>query len=249
MNANVTATMARGYEPFAPLLNTCAGTLHLCGAGPSLGETWQRIPEGADVLAVNSAIGFLLSHDRAPKWAMIWDASELCAQFAVPDTRVTYLIAARCHPFVFARLAKSKVVVWHAAGDHNIRDFLNARGVNEPLVMGGTAGVTRAIYLAAALGYRAIEIHGADSCYAEDGSTHIRGSLVPEKDMTVEMGGRGFRTTPEWCQQVEEIKLIYPLFTANGFTIQTHGDGFFQHAVAIMEKRFSTLQPLEGVPA
>jgi len=239
MNTNVQATLERGYRRFNEFLNSCLGRgrVHICGAGPSFRETWKEIPDGDDILAINSAIGYLIDQGRPPKWGMIWDASPLCEKFAVPHPDVTYLIGARCHPKVFERLKDCRVVAWHAGGDHNILEYLRERNIGEPLINGGTAGVTRSLYLAYALGYRDMHVHGADSSYSDDGQTHIRGSLVPEKDMQIYVGGKWFRTTPEWCAQVEEIKLIYPIFRmpALNATITCYGDGMFQHVVAIMK--------------
>jgi len=238
MNANVTATIERGYVRFNEYLNIELGRkVHLCGSGPSFRETWKEIPAGDDILAINSAIGFLIEHGRPPKYAMIWDAAEICEKFATPHPDVTYLIGARCHPKVFERLKGCKVVVWHAGGDHNILEYLREHGIEEPLVNGGTAGVTRSLYLAYAIGYREIHVHGADSSYSATGDTHIRGSLVPEKDMQIFVGGKWFRTTPEWCAQVEEIKLIYPIFgmPSMGAKVEVYGEGMFQHVVRIMK--------------
>lgn len=266
MNANVSATVERGYTRLNEYLDSQAGALHLCGAGPSLGYSWKDIPAGADVMAINSAIGYLIDNGLAPRWAMIWDASPLCEKFAVPHADTTYLIGARCHPSVFERLSGCRVIVWHAGGDHNIKEYLNARGINEPMVNGGTAGITRGLYLAYALGYRDMHLHGCDSCYSGD-ETHIRGSVVPEKDIRVFHGGKWFRTTPEWCAQIEEIKMIYPSFkNAMGANITAHGEGMMQHSIALMKsdeagalqnarlayeeyRKQSQSQQLEGVTA
>ena len=271
MNANVTATIERGYVRFNESLDSRLGErVHICGSGPSLRETWKEIPAGDHILAINSAIGYLIEQGRPPTWGMIWDAADICEKFAVPHPDVTYLIGARCHPKVFERLAGCKVIVWHAGGDHNIHKYLSERNIQEPLVNGGTAGVTRSLYLGYAIGYRDFYLHGADSSYSAEGDTHIRGSLVPEKDMQIFVGGRWFRTTPEWCAQVEEIKLIYPIFRMPSMqaNISCYGDGMFQHVVKIMKSDEKTAlevaratleqqmnharqapQPLEGAPA
>lgn len=227
MNANVTATLARGYESIKPHLDKYKGEMSICGAGPSLRQTYKELT--GDVMACNSAIGFLLDQGIVPKWAMIWDAHPICEKFAVPHPDVTYLIGARCHPGVFERLADCRVVVWYAAGDHNIAQYMEDNQICEPMVNGGSAAVTRGLYLAFALGYRKFHVHGADSSYSSDGMTHIRGSLVPEKDMKVWVNHRWFRTTPEWAAQVEEYKALYPYFRFLGADVVAHGDGMLQH--------------------
>jgi hypothetical protein len=174
---------------------------------------------------------------------MIWDASHLCEAFAVPHPDVTYLIGARCHPKVFERLAGCKVIVWHAGGDHNIADFLSQKNIAEPMINGGSAGVTRAMYLAVALGYKELNIYGADSSYDDSGATHISGSLVPEKDLMIWVGnGTGkklFRTTPEWCAQVNEFRDIYQMFRHPNFqiAITVHGFGMLPHMAMLMKMK------------
>ena len=269
MHANVDATIARGYVPFTGYLDSRKGAVHICGGGPSLAETWQDIPEGEDIFAINSAIGYLIRAGRAPRYAMIWDASEVCEAFAVPHPDVTYLIAARCHPKVFERLSDCRVVVWYAGGDHDIMDFMRERKIAEPAIFGGSAGVTRGLFVAYAMGWREIHLHGADSSFQQDDRTHVDGaSLVAEKRLPVHVCGRDFLTTPELCGQVEEIKLIYPMFTTAhmGASITAHGDGMLPHIVRYMAQNPleaaataieslidkatpKTLQPLEGVPA
>ena len=240
MNANVIATIERGYTPITEYLHKSSGSVSIVGSGPSIEETYKELDR--DILAINNAIKFLLAKGIVPKWAMIWDAAEICEQFAIPHPDITYLIGARCHPKVFERLKDCKVVVWHAGGDHNINDFLYERGIKEPMINGGSAGVTRAMYLAVGLGYRELHIYGGDSCYSDDGKTHVNGSLVPEKDMMISIGNNPplfFRTTPEWCAQVNEFRDIYSLFRHPmcNVSIKVHGEGMLPYMAQLMDAK------------
>ena len=252
MNANFFATLDRGYSPINPLLGASSGVCSVVGAGPSIEETHRELK--GDVLAINSAIGFLLNKGKTPKWGMIWDAAEICENFAVPHQEINYLIASRCHPSVFKRLEGSNVVVWHAAGDNNILELLQRPDViakqpcHEPLINGGTAGVTRAIFLATTLGYTDIHIYGADSCYSGD-RTHATGSLVTEKDVEVALGNDPpifFRTTPEWCAQVEEYRTIFTVLTCCGpnIKLEVHGRGMLRamHDILVAQLKFMGTQ-------
>ena len=241
MNGNILATIERGYTPINGLLGKYAGTVSLVGSGPSIRNTLHELT-GA-VIAINSAIGFLLDNGIVPQFAMLWDAADIVEQFAVPHPDITYLVAARCHPKVFERLKDCKVIVWYAGGDHNIYEFMSDRKMQEPMVNGGSAGITRGLYLAYALGFRDFHVFGADSSYSDEGQTHVRGSLVPEKDIMVSIGSQvphWFRTTPEWCAQVEEYRAIYALFTHRntGATMHAHGSGMLptMHAMLVEQK-------------
>ena len=243
MNDNFFATLERGYTPINELLGKFSGSCSVVGSGPSIAETHKELI--GDVIAINGAIGYLLGQGIVPKFAMIWDCDPICERFAIAHPEVTYLIASRVHPKVFEKLKDCKVRVWHAAGDLNIIDLMNRADViakqkgPEPLINGGTAGVTRAIYIAKILGYMDINIYGGDSSYSDEGKTHIQGSLVKEKDVVVSIGQDPafyFRTTPEWCCQVEEYRAIYAIQTCMaGATLKVHGYGMLKTMHDLLE--------------
>lgn len=238
-NANVDATMARGYTRLNEYLGAYSGTLSIVGAGPSLAATHKDL--SGDIMAVNSSIGYLLERGIVPKFGMIWDASALCEKFAIPHPEVTYLIALRCHPLVFQRLQGCKQINWHPAGDHNIADLLSLCGIMEPLVMGGSAGVTRGLYLGVALGYTNFHLYGADSSIGEDGATHVAGSVAQEKELPIWVAykngeKRRFRTTPEMAAQVDEYLIIHPQFSAMGIPIEIHGGGMMGYVHELLER-------------
>lgn len=253
MNGNVMDTVRRGYTRINEYLDQSKGWVAICGAAPSLRNRLEELKAlKVDILACNSAIGFLLEHGIVPKWGMIWDAHPLCEQFATPHPDVTYLIGARCHWSVFERLKDCKVIAWHAGGDHNIAELMIEHKIDEPMINGGSAAVTRGMYLSVALGYRKIRIFGADSSYADNGDTHVRGaSLVPEKIFRVSVGNtegcQSFLTTPEWAAQIEEFKAIYANFRQIGVPVYSHCEGMWQHIyeLLIAEMPHPTHEPAE----
>ena len=217
MHENFYATLERGFTPINEHIGAYTGSCSIVGSGPTIKETHKELV--GDVIAINSAIGYLLDNGIVPIFGLLWDGTEIVEQFARPHPDITYLVASRCHPKVFERLKDCKVIVWHAGGDHDIIDVMLRPEVvakmkePQPLILGGSAGVTRTIYVASVLGYTDIHIYGADSCYSAEGDTHIRGSLVPEKDVLITLGDGSdgspalwFRTTPEWCAQVNEYR-------------------------------------------
>lgn len=222
MHSNFYATLERGFTPINDYLGAYSGPCSIVGSGPTINETHKELV--GDVIAINSAISYLLDQGIVPKFGVLWDGTEIVEKFARPHPDITYLVASRCHPKVFERLKYCKVVVWHAAGDHDIIDVMQKPEVIEkmplpqPLICGGSAGVTRTIYVASVLGYTDVHLFGADSCYSVLGETHIRGSLVPEKDILISLGDNSdgapaiwFRTTPEWCAQINEYRSMYAL--------------------------------------
>ena len=249
MNANFFSTLERGYTPINGYLGKYEGACSLIGSGPSIAWSYEGIT--GDAIAINGAIKFLLDKGIVPKFGMIWDADPICEKFAIPHPGITYLIASRCHPKVFDKLKDCKVVVWHAAGDNNIVELMNRPEViakqpcEEPLINGGTAGITRGIFIASSLGYNEINIYGADSSYSDEGQTHVNGSLVHEKDTIVSIGNNPpfyFRTTPEWCAQVMEYKAIYAIYVAAyGIKLNVHGDGMLKKMHEILKAQLEMM--------
>lgn len=238
MHENFYATLERGFTPINEYLGAFSGACSIVGSGPTIKETHKELV--GDVIAINSAISFLLDQGIVPKFGVLWDGTEIIEKFARPHPDITYLVASRCHPKVFERLKGCKVVVWHAGGDHDIFEVMCKPEVVEklkipqPLICGGSAGVTRTLYVASVLGYTDIHLFGADSCYSPDGDTHIRGSLVPEKDILVSLGdgtagapAMWFRTTPEWCAQVNEYRSIYACTVLGNVAALTQKEGSF----------------------
>lgn len=236
---NLSQTLQTEYERINEHQDTRTGLVHICGAGPSLEDSYTEL--SGDVLAANAAIPFLLNKGVVPRYAMIWDASPLLVKFAVPNPYITYLLASRCHASVFERLKGCNQIIWHAGGDYDIQKILEDGGIPEPMINGGSAAVTRALYLMFFLGYREFHVHGADSSYRGE-RTHAdanvsdlpTGSLVAEKRMPLCVSKRWFETTPEWAAQVEEFKCIYPSFRQMGGKVVVHGDGLLPHVYQLL---------------
>lgn len=221
---NVKATLATDYAPLTPLLSeTGIGSCSIVGSGPSLHGSWPHMK--GDVFACNAAHDFLIGKGVKPKYAMLWDAHPVVATMFAPTRDVTYLVASRCHRDVFGKLEGHDVRVWHAQADEEpTRGLLEAMGRMEPLVLGGSAAVTRCMYLATAMGYRELHLFGVDGSF-DKGETHVRKSAVEEKPMRVYLDGEWFDTTAWLCGQAEDFKLIGPILRNLGVELIVHGTG------------------------
>lgn len=236
---NIEATLERGYTRFNELVRT-EKSISVCGFAPSLKVTWKQLK--GDVMACNRAHDFLLKQGVIPRWCLLMDPLEVVAQMVTPHPDVTYLVASRCHQAVFDKLKGFRVVVWHAAGDTPILPILEERGVNEPLVNGGTATVTRAMVMAVSMGYREINLFGCDSSF--DGEhTHLEKSLVNEEEIHVMSAGRLFRTTAWMALQVEDIHILCPDIVNMGIKFAFYGDGLMQHVAK--QLGYEVHQPLD----
>lgn len=229
ISRNIEHALGLDYIPFTELIGKKSGAVAIVGSGPSLKANWRMLQDfDGDIIACNAACQFLLEKGVVPQYMMCFDADPLVLEFFTPHADITYLIASRCVPKVFELLKDCRIVVWHASGDERMRDLLEKHDVMEPMVIGGSAAVTRAMILALPMGYRNIHLFGADSSFAE-GETHIRKSTTVERRMAVKCNGRVFEVAPWMTIQVEDLKKLTPLLRRLQIKVHVHGDGLLPH--------------------
>lgn len=231
---NVRATFQRGYVRFNELLHSAKGRpMSVVGSGPSLSWTYKDLK--GDVMACNSAHDFLISKGIIPKYAMFWDANPIIAEMArKPHPDVTYLVASRCHPDLFKALAGHRVVVFHALGGEPVDQFLIAEKRMEPLIAGGSSGVTRGLYLAGAMGHTEVHLFGIDSSY-DDEATHVGGSVIDQKKMKLRVCGKWFVTAPWMAVQAADFKVLAPLVQKMGMRLIVHGTGLIPYTATFLD--------------
>ena len=240
ISGNIESALKRDYIAFNEIIASKEGAVAIVGSGPSLKKNWQQLKKfKGDILACNAACQFLLGKGITPTYMMCFDADPLVYEFFTPHPEITYLIASRCPPKVFDMLEGCKVVCWHAAGDERIRELLEKRmddgGTIEPMVVGGSAAVTRAMILVLPMGYDEVHLYGCDSSFETNGETHIRQSTTEERRMAIMCNKRVFETAPWMCVQAEDFKILAPKF-ANQYSIDftVHGDGLIPHIAMAM---------------
>lgn len=233
VHQNLEATFERGYTPFVIPEGKIEKPVSIVGAGSSLASTYKDIV--GDVIAVNSAHDFLIGKGIIPKYTMIWDANPIMAAVITkPHKDVHYLVASRCHPSVFEKLKGYNVTTWHALGGESVEKYLVARNLREPMVAGGSAGVTRAMYLAGALSYSK-EMHLFGVCDASDGkTTHVIGSIIEQKFIDLRCCGKWWKVAPWMAMQAADFKALAPIMVGNGMRIIVHGKGFLPYTATFL---------------
>ena len=225
---NIEHALGLDYIAFNDLVGKSTGAVAIVGSGPSLKTNWHELRNfKGEIIACNAACQFLLEKGITPTYMFCFDADPLVLEFFTPHKDITYLMASRCVPQVFEMLKGCKTVLWHAAGDEKVREILEKKRRMEPMIIGGSAAVTRALVLAMPMGYKEIHVYGGDSSFAA-GDTHIRQSTTVEKRMAVKCNGRVFETAPWMTIQVEDLKSLVHVIKLVGARLHFHGDGMLQ---------------------
>ena len=235
IDANIEAALKRDYIPFNKIMGMKSGAVAIVGSGPSLKSNWRKLLNfNGDILACNSAFGFLLDKGIVPKYMMCFDADKLMLAFMRVHKDVTYLLASRCPPDAFEMVKDCKIVCWHAGGDEHLEDLLVKHDKEEPMVLGGSAAVTRSLYVAITMGYREVHMYGVDSSF-EGMNTHISQSRTEERHLPVRVNDKLFITSPWLAQQAEDFKILVPLMQKiNRAKVIVHGTGLIPYIAKIM---------------
>lgn len=220
---NLDYTLKLSHPVMTP--NSRSGVVSICGGGKSISKT---IPElKGDIWACNGTYNWLIEQGIEPDYAFFWDSGlELPKYIDKISDKTTFLVASICNPEVFKKLEGRNILMWHPAWGKVTNDALIEHNRNEVMIGGGSACMTRSPFLAYAMGYREIHLHGADSS-AESEETHI-GMGTPPSDMTdIYCAGRWFRT-PKWlAAQADEFTwMVEQLPEAD---IKVHGEGLLPH--------------------
>ena len=217
--ANLRLLLEGGIEPVVH--NSCEGkTLALCGAGPSLAS--EPIYQADEVWGCNSAAGWLAEHGHNVTGAVAIDQTERMRDdwHRTPD--VTHYIASTVHPSLTEHLLEQgkHIRVFHnyvGWGDDEI-DFYNSHPWPASFMMGtGATVLSRTIGLAAWMGFRRIDVYGAD-CSFVDGVAHANGETIEDafghtSVMRGDIGGRVYETRPDMLMcAVDLVRLVaaYP---------------------------------------
>lgn len=236
IDANIEAALQRDYIPFNELIGKKSGAVAIVGSGPSLKRNWRKLRNfNGDIIACNSACNFLLDKGIVPQYMMCFDADRLMLAFMRPHPDITYLLGSRCPPEAFEIVKDCRIVCWHAGGDEHLEELLEKHNRKEPMVLGGSAAVTRALYVVITMGYKHVHMYGVDSSY-EGMDTHITTSRTEERRLPVRVNDKVFITAPWLSQQAEDFKILVPLMQRiNNTRITVHGTGLIPYIARLMD--------------
>jgi hypothetical protein len=206
--------------------------LTIIANGPSAIGIDLRAIKGP-TLAVNGAIKLFVEQGLAPTYWAVCDPQAKVADFQPDDPPfdTTYLVASKCHPSVFDKLADRDVRLWHLT-DHSVPG--HAR------VTVATSVTISATWLMHAMGFTDFEYHGWDGCYigdrhhASDASVWDHTPLEINYGGKIEgdnvIGGRTFSSTRTWAAEATDAEQFFQLARYFDLGITINGDGMFKCA-------------------
>lgn len=185
--------------------------LALCGAGPSLAGA--TIHTHDELWGCNSAVSYLADNGYEPTGAVGIDQTERMIDdwYRTPD--VVHYIASTVHPKLTEHLIKNgrEIRMFHNyVGFEDEIDFYNSKPWPASFMMGtGATVLSRTVGLAAWMGFRRIDIYGAD-CAFVDGVAHANGETIEDAFGTTsvmegEVDGRTYQTRPDMLMNAVDL--------------------------------------------
>lgn len=214
--ANLLSVLRRGL-PSIGRYPAHDGELAIVGSGPSVRDYLGEIRRWrGEIWAINGAYDYLVSQGIVPDAFVGMDPLPGLAQYVQHiDKRTTCYLASICDPGVFDALTERKVVLWHPEAEGMIERY--PRG--SLIVGGGTHVMTRAPYVARALGWRDKTLFGCDSSYDTEIGPYCYewgsyGCDIDSKPFWVKTpDGRGpFLTELGMAKQVSQLLVLHQAF-------------------------------------
>jgi hypothetical protein len=213
--ANLKSNLARGLPVLSQAVPEHQRPLLIVGSGPSVSGLIEYIKQWpGDVWAINGAYDFLLSHGLICEGFFGIDPlPELADYLRNANEYTTFYISSFCDPAVLDAIEGRKVLLWHAMAEN--REVFPE---GHQMIYGGTTAVTRAPFLALALGYRDINMIGVDSSYDKERGQYCYqwGTYktdIAEMIIPVSINGEGpFFTEIGLCKQVAQLGTMLTAF-------------------------------------
>jgi uncharacterized Rossmann fold enzyme len=212
------------------------GKCLIVGGGPSVKSYLPAIKraqeQGAEIFALNGALGMLSEHGITPDHFVLLDARPENIRFIMRGKAKHYLLASQCDPSVFVAARALNVTLWHP----NYPEIVPLLGDRQAaLISGGTTVGLQAMSIAYCMGYREIHLYGFDSSYSE-GMGHA--FPQPENDADpinkYEVGGKIFHATAWMARQAIEFQTAVLQLAEGGCEVSVHGNGLLPEIARLM---------------
>lgn len=241
--SHVATNDARGL----PVIDECPAIEQaaiICGGGPSLADTLEKIRElkeaGGKIFALNNAAKFLSENGIRPDVQVIIDPRPQNVEFVSQAWADEALLCSQVHPSLFDKCKEIgyPVTLWHPSMkgiEKHIADK-NALLVSVTLSIGLSC-----LSLIHCLGHREFHLFGYDSSHREDNS-HAYAQPMNAEDEIVRctVDSRVFHASMAMAGQANDFKQVTDMLKSFGATVHVYGDGLVPFLWKKWEREAST---------
>jgi SAM-dependent methyltransferase len=210
------------------------------GGGPSAADYIEEIRakqrDGAAVFSLNGAAQWLRANGVTPDFHVLLDArrenitflSHAMENEAAGARMTVYLLAAQCHPDLFAFLSENgcDVRLWHVDAGDDIACSTKQIEPNAHLVSIGTTVGLSVLNLILMMGYRRADLYGYDSS-AAGRAHHAYSQPLNDGALTDEyiFNGKVYDAPRAMASQAKAFLATYQRIEAAGLAITVRGGG------------------------
>lgn len=233
---NIAVNIKRGIDRFQTRRSI------IVGGGPSAADHIEAIRsdkwDGWDIIAVNGAHDWLLSHHIVPDACVLMDSTEAVATFINrPHGACTYYLASQCNPALFDKLMPIyHITMWHAHLDEESNKFIEDNEPDATILSGANTVGLHAIALEYFKGTRRLKLYGFDSSHRPSGDhAYDNSQQLKTDEIEFFFKGERFLSTGTWAAQAEMFARFWRQYFKLGMRIEVIGDGLLP-AMAKHEK-------------
>lgn len=233
--SNVRANIKRDVVRFLslPLFLARNEPIAICGGGPSLNTSIDKIKTFNQVMTCGSAHDHVVSLGITPTFALAVDAMEDAVEyFQKPQEKTSYILASQCHPNMFEHLKDHKIAMWHFKGQCDDETIYNGE---HQINWGCMVGVL-SVQMALLLGFQHLHFFGFDCSYIDTdhhaydvGEWHEK---VETQKGEFSVNGRKFNSTMALVSQMEHLFDIFASPDGRMLKGYVHGDGIWANTIA-----------------
>lgn len=233
LQGNIRSAVARQLPELAPAPTAHDGTFVCVASGWSMpsfvDEIRKERERGRPIVAVKAAHDFLCENGIEPDLWVNLDPRDRTDGIKHANDHTVYLVASRCPPVTFDKLAGKRILLWHSWSDGPEHKALPPGRL---AIGGGTTSGMRAINIGYLLGYRKFVLYGYDSCNDTQGRKRFTGELSgPTMDVYVGESRRKFVCNGAMAQQAKEFQMIFTVMP--DITVEAKGDGLIAEILKV----------------
>ena len=238
--ANVRANLPRRHPRLK--VKQCA----IVGGGPSLSDNLADLRKfhefGADIFAINGAVGYLQDNFVPVDSGIIYDSRPENAAF-IRDG-VHWLIASHAHPSVFEAAKHCDVTMFHSSGAAGVQEIIRKAEPLATILEGTSTGGLQALSIVTMMGYKVARLYGYDSsARGVEKHAYEQDLNADQALIDIHFNGKVYPSSAVMAEQAKLFSETYPFYEGAGLSIEVVGDGLLPDMWRYQE---ANKQPITG---